>query len=71
MTGRQACEGIRAVRPSARILFTSGYGGDALPSSFLSEKGIAIVPKPFDAVALLRAVRASLDAAPPATASSG
>ena len=48
---------------SARFLFTSGYGGDALPASFLTELGIEIVPKPFDAATLLRAVRATLDAA--------
>ncbi len=64
MTGREACERIRAARPSARFLFTSGYGGDALPASFLADMGIEIVAKPFDAVVLLRAVRAAIDAAP-------
>jgi len=64
MTGREACERIRAARPSARVLFISGYGGEALPASFLAEMAVEIVPKPFDAVTLLLAVRAALDAVP-------
>ena len=63
LDGRQACEQIRSARPSARFLFISGYGGDALPASFLAEMGIDLVAKPFDAATLLRAVRATLDAA--------
>ena len=65
MSGREACERIRAARPEARFLFTSGYGGDVLPSSFLEASGFEMVAKPFDPDALLRAVRATLDA--PAT----
>jgi nitrogen-specific signal transduction histidine kinase len=59
--GREACERIRAGRPGARFLFTSGYGGDALPASFLADLGIELVAKPFDPDTLLRAVRANLD----------
>ena len=61
LSGREACERIRAARPTARFLFTSGYGGDALPASFLKDLGIEIIPKPFDLETLLRAVRATLD----------
>lgn len=64
MSGRQACEGIRALRPAARILFTSGYRAGVLPAEFLSGAGIQVVPKPFDAQTLLRTVRDTLDAAP-------
>jgi signal transduction histidine kinase len=59
--GREAYERIRAARPDARFLFTSGYGGEALPSVFLKDSGIEMIPKPFDPDSLLRAVRAALD----------
>jgi nitrogen-specific signal transduction histidine kinase/ActR/RegA family two-component response regulator len=63
MSGREACERIRAVRPDAQFLFISGFSGAALPVSFLAELGIRVLPKPFDAATLLREVRATLDAA--------
>lgn len=63
LSGRDACEQIRALKPTARFLFISGYGGDALPEAFLKDQRIEILAKPFDPDALLRAVRATLDAA--------
>jgi two-component system cell cycle sensor histidine kinase/response regulator CckA len=63
LSGRESCERIRAARPDARFLFSSGYGGDALPASFLNDLAIEMIPKPFDPDTLLRAVRATLDAA--------
>ncbi len=62
LSGRETCERIRAVRPGARFLFTSGYGGDALPASFLKDMRIDVIAKPFDPDTMLRAVRATLDA---------
>jgi signal transduction histidine kinase/CheY-like chemotaxis protein len=62
LSGRETCERIRAARPDARFLFTSGYGGDALPAAFLKDMGVEMIPKPFDPDTLLRAVRATLDA---------
>jgi signal transduction histidine kinase/ActR/RegA family two-component response regulator len=59
--GREAYERIRAARPQARFLFTSGYGGEAMPPAFLKNSGIEMIPKPFDPDSLLRAVRAALD----------
>jgi CheY-like chemotaxis protein len=67
LSGREACERIRATRPAARFLFTSGYGGDALPASFLRDLGIEMIAKPFDPDNLLRVVRTVLDATPAAT----
>lgn len=61
LNGREAFERIRALRPDAKFLFTSGYGGDALPSSFLKEHDLEMVQKPFDPDTLLRIVRAKLD----------
>jgi signal transduction histidine kinase len=67
VSGREACRRIRVIRPNARFLFTSGYGGDALPGPSLEDLGIEIIAKPFDPDALLRTVRSLLDAprAPP------
>ena len=61
LSGRETCQRIRAIRPAARFLFTSGYGGNALPASFLSDLGIEVISKPFDPEALLRMVRGVLD----------
>jgi CheY-like chemotaxis protein len=62
LNGREAFERIRAQRPDAKFVFTTGYGGDALPDSFLKENGLDVVQKPFDPDTLLRIVRAKLDA---------
>ena len=61
LSGREACERIRVLRPESRFLFISGYGGDALPEVFLKDQHIDILAKPFDPDSLLRAVRATLD----------
>ena len=62
ISGRQACERIRAAQPAARFLFASGYGAEALPASFLKDIGVETIPKPLDPDTLLRAVRAAIDA---------
>jgi len=62
MSGREACERIRALQPAARFLFASGYGAEALPASFLKDMGVETIAKPLDPDTLLRAVRAVLDA---------
>jgi signal transduction histidine kinase/ActR/RegA family two-component response regulator len=60
--GREAREQIRQIRPAARFLFLSGYGGEALPEAYVKEHAIELVSKPFNPDALLRAVRAQIDA---------
>jgi signal transduction histidine kinase/ActR/RegA family two-component response regulator len=62
LDGREAREQIRRTRPAARFLFLSGYGGDALPEAYVKEQAIELVSKPFSPDALLRAVRAQIDA---------
>ncbi len=59
--GRETCERIRASKPDARVLFTSGYTGSELPADFLREHGLLLLPKPYDAATLLRTVRQVLD----------
>ncbi|HEY6554314.1 MAG TPA: PAS domain S-box protein, partial [Vicinamibacteria bacterium] len=60
-TGRQAAEKIKASRAEVRILFISGYTGDALASRGVVEPQAILLSKPFTSDALLRKVREVLD----------
>lgn len=60
LSGRQAYEQIRALRPAIRVLFTSGYSADSLPADFLRESGAELLAKPYDPDRLLRRVAAML-----------
>jgi FixJ family two-component response regulator len=56
MSGRELAERLVALRPDMKVLFMSGYTGDALSSG----SPAAVLEKPFTAEALLRAVRSML-----------
>jgi len=60
--GYDALKRIRAIRPDVPALFTSGYIDDAVRTSFELLEGRRLVQKPYVPDALLRAVRAVLDA---------
>jgi signal transduction histidine kinase/CheY-like chemotaxis protein len=62
MTGRDAFKAIRAVRPEARIVLTSGYTADIDISDLLAT-GSAFLQKPYDPDELLRTVRRVVDGA--------
>ena len=59
--GAEARGRIRALRPGARFLFTSGYGADALSEALTEEDARDVLAKPTDPDAFLRAVRRALD----------
>ncbi|MFN7954291.1 MAG: PAS domain S-box protein [bacterium] len=62
-------DAVRAARlrwPSVRVLLMSGYLDDMLDSRGLEELGAALLEKPFNPAALLRAVHDAMDAASPA-----
>jgi PAS domain S-box-containing protein len=61
MRGRELAERLRGTRPDVRVLFVSGYTDDALGAPALPS-GAAFLTKPFAPDALLRQVRALLDA---------
>ena len=61
LNGGEAIEQIRALRPEARFLLVSGYGGESLPRQFPEGEGLEVISKPFEPDAVLRAVRAKLD----------
>ncbi len=60
-SGRVVFDRIKAVRPDARVLFSSGYSHDALEASSLPEDGYELIPKPYNPNILLRKVRHLLD----------
>lgn len=61
MSGSDLAEGLRAMLPGARILFTSGYTNDALIRNGFVESGVTFLPKPYKVDELLAATRRLLD----------
>jgi Cu+-exporting ATPase len=60
--GREAFEEIRALRPEARVLFSSGYSPEFIESrGGLGKEGPDLLTKPVHPLDLLRKVRAVLD----------
>ena len=63
LSGRELASRVRALRPSIKIVFMSGYAADAVPD--LTEVGESgFLPKPFSENALATKVREVLDAPP-------
>jgi PAS domain S-box-containing protein len=62
MSGRQLTERFAVIRPSAKILYMSGYTDDAIVRHGVVSAGIDYLQKPFSSDALLRKVREVLDA---------
>ncbi len=63
MMGSEVAARIAALRPSIKVLYISGYPGDAIVKQGVPEH--AFVQKPFSVSTLARRVRALLDGAPP------
>ena len=58
--GRDAFEAIRKQASGVGVLFTTGYGAEALSEEFLELHGIEVLHKPWTAKSLLSAVRRAL-----------
>jgi two-component system cell cycle sensor histidine kinase/response regulator CckA len=56
-SGREMAERVRALRPSARTLFMSGYADDELARHGVLEPGVNLLEKPFSPDALVARVR--------------
>ncbi|MGZ3330547.1 MAG: PAS domain S-box protein [Gemmatimonadaceae bacterium] len=64
MSGRELAEQFCELRPSAKVLYMSGYTDDAVVLHGILSAGIAYLQKPFSPATLARKVREVLDAAP-------
>jgi CheY-like chemotaxis protein len=64
MGGFELAERVRTMRPSARILFTSGYTEDAVLRRSFLEPGAEFLEKPFTPARLAQRAREVLDGAP-------
>ncbi|MGY8655776.1 MAG: PAS domain S-box protein [Verrucomicrobiia bacterium] len=70
MSGRDAYEHIKSLKPNVPVLFCSGYSGNALRSNHGIDKHMPLLQKPFRVHDLLFRVRETLDAANPRNARS-
>ncbi len=59
--GRDACARMRAMRPSLKTLFASGYSTDAIHTNYVLDEGVTLIKKPFTRQSLLSTVREALD----------
>ena len=69
MSGRDLARRLEAERPGLRVLYVSGYAGEALTRHGGIERGEHFLSKPFSERGLLDAVAAALAASPPAPGS--
>ncbi|MEW6320893.1 MAG: MASE1 domain-containing protein [Acidobacteriota bacterium] len=63
MSGPAVVEALRALRPSIRVLYMSGYTDDAIVSTGVLESGQPFLQKPFTPAQLAHKIREVLDAA--------
>jgi PAS domain S-box-containing protein len=71
MNGRQLAEEILRIRPSSKVLFTSGYTENAIFHHGRLDPGVLLLAKPYRKVDLARMVRIALDAVEPLPISAG
>ena len=68
MSGRELGAELKRQRPEIRVLYMSGYSGEAIARRGLLEDGVAFIQKPFTAESLAGKVRDTLGSAPAAGA---
>jgi DNA-binding NtrC family response regulator len=61
INGRVLAQNLRALRPSMKVLFTSGYTGDVMIHHGMLDEGIEFIAKPYTLEQLANRVRDVLD----------
>lgn len=61
--GKLMAERLKITYPGLKILYTSGYAGEAVAQLGISQPGVAFLPKPITPGVLARKVRELLDEA--------
>jgi CheY-like chemotaxis protein len=61
MSGPAVAEALRALRPSIRVLYMSGYLDDAIVKTGVLDEGMPFLQKPFTPMQLARKIREVLD----------
>lgn len=61
LNGRQLADAFKAIRPSLKVIFSSGYSQDFLSKDFHLEEGVNYLAKPYPLTSLLKIVRTRLD----------
>lgn len=61
MNGRQLADKALALRPSLKVLYTTGYTRNAIVHNGMLDPGTAFISKPFMAEQLAQKVREVLD----------
>ena len=64
MSGRELGAELKRLRPEIRVLYMSGYTGNAIARRGLLEEGVAFIQKPFTAESLAGKVRDTLGSVP-------
>jgi len=62
VNGRQLCEEARKLRPTLKVLFTSGYARNAIVHDGRLDPGVELLTKPFTQAALGEKLRDIIDA---------
>jgi signal transduction histidine kinase/CheY-like chemotaxis protein len=62
MSGPAVYEALRALRPSVRVLYMSGYADEAIVRTGVLDEGHPFLQKPFTSLDLARVIRRVLDA---------
>jgi PAS domain S-box-containing protein len=61
LNGRELAERLLLMRPRMKVLYMSGYTNEEIVSHGVSDKGVALIQKPYTINALARKVRELLD----------
>jgi signal transduction histidine kinase/CheY-like chemotaxis protein len=62
MSGRQLADAVQKLKPSIKVLYTTGYTRNAIVHNGIVDQDISFLAKPFSIEALARKVREVLDA---------